>query len=478
VSSRWQRQSVKLRLTLWYAAAMAAVLALFAVVVYEIVEHRMASELDRQLRIDFDLVEAQLDVDEAGQVRWSVQGAHGDEGFARLFAWFEVWSEDGQLLLRHWPVPESQIERPLSAPVAATLQFRDHEIEDDLPVRLMERPARLRGRGVVLRMFRDQSEMRQTLRQIIEVFALALPFAVALASVGGYLLARRSMSTVGAMAAQARHITSESLEARLPNPNPHDEFGQLATVINDTLARLQSSFTELKRFTADASHELRTPLTALQTVGEVALRRPDDPAVLREALQSMLEEAQRLTELTEALLTLSRTESGHAQVHVESLNVAEVVRDVTQNLGILATDKDQELQVNGESEMVAKSDRTLLRQALLNIVHNAIRYSPTRSHITLKMRRTEHEAIVEVVDQGPGIGTAHRARVFDRFFRIDTGRSRSEGGYGLGLAIAKASIERCGGRIEVDSEPGSGSTFRIHLPASSLNEHSVTRASR
>jgi signal transduction histidine kinase len=190
----------------------------------------------------------------------------------------------------------------------------------------------------------------------------------------------------------------------------------------------------------------------------------------------MLEEAQRLTELTEALLTLSRTESGHAQVHVESLNVAEVVRDVTQNLGILATDKDQELQVNGESEMVAKSDRTLLRQALLNIVHNAIRYSPTRSHITLKMRRTEHEAIVEVVDQGPGIGTAHRARVFDRFF--DTGRSRSEGGYGLGLAIAKASIERCGGRIEVDSEPGSGSTFRIHLPASSLNEHSVTRASR
>lgn len=465
MSSWWQRQSVKLRLTLWYAGAMSVVLAFFAVAVYEIVEHRMGSELDRQLRIDFDLVEAQLDLDETGQIRWLVQGAHGDEGFARLFAWFEVWSEDGQLLLRHWPVPESQIERPLPAPAAATLQFRGHQIEDNLPVRLMERPARLRGQGVVLRMFRDQSGMRQTLRQIIEVFALALPFAVALASLGGYLLARRSMSTVGAMAAQARRITSESLEARLPNPNPHDEFGQLATVINDTLARLQSSFTELKRFTADASHELRTPLTALQAVGEVALRRPDNPAVLREALQSMLEEAQRLTQLTEALLTLARTESGHVQTYAESLSLAEVVREVTQSVGILATDKEQELQVNGAAEVLATADRTLLRQALLNIVHNAIRYSPAKSCITLKMRRTEREAIVEVVDQGPGIDARHRVKVFDRFFRVDTGRSRGEGGYGLGLAIAKASIERCGGHIEVDSEPGRGSTFRIRLPA-------------
>ena len=228
MSSWWQRQSVKLRLTLWYAAAMFLVLAFFAVAVYEIVEHRLESELDRQLRIDFDLVEAELDLDEAGHVRWSVQGAHGDEGFARLFAWFEVWSEDGELLLRHWPVPEDDIKQSLPAPAGAALRFLDVELEEDLPVRLMERPARLRGRGVILRIFRDQSGMRQTLQQIVEVFALTLPFAVALASLGGYILARRSLMPVGAMAAQARRITSESLEARLPNANPHDEFGQLA----------------------------------------------------------------------------------------------------------------------------------------------------------------------------------------------------------------------------------------------------------
>jgi heavy metal sensor kinase len=303
--------------------------------------------------------------------------------------------------------------------------------------------------------------MRQTLKQIVEVFALMLPFAVALASLGGYLLARRSMAPVSAMAAQARRITSESLEARLPNPNPHDEIGQLATVINDTLSRLDNSFRELRRFTADASHELRTPLTALRAVGEVGLRR-DDPAALREALQSVLEEAQRLTELTEALLTLARTESGPIPVQVERLSLADVARQATQTLAILAIDKEQVLDVE-DTNVTALADRKLLRQALLNIVHNAIRYSPAKARIALRIHKSEREAILEVIDQGPGIGIEHRAKVFERFFRIDSGRARSEGGYGLGLAIAKASVERCGGRIEVESEMGRGSTFRIRL---------------
>jgi heavy metal sensor kinase len=468
VSSWWQRQSVKLRLTLWYAAAMFLVLAFFAVAVYEIVEHRLESELDRQLRIDFDLVEAELDLDEADHVRWSVQGAHGDEGFARLFAWFEVWSEDGELLMRHWPVPEDDIKQSLPAPAGAALRFLDVELEEDLPVRLMERPARLRGRGVVLRIFRDQSGMRQTLQQIVEVFALTLPFAVALASLGGYILARRSLMPVGAMAAQARRITSESLEARLPNANPHDEFGQLALVINDTLARLESSFRELKRFTADASHELRTPLTALRTVGEVALRRADDPVALREALESMLEEAQRLAELTDSLLTLARTESGQLPLHTEPLNLVALGREVIHSLGVLAADKQQDLALRGEGEVTARADRTLLRQALLNVVHNAIRYSPANALIMMRIEHSDEEAVIEVIDQGPGIDAEHRTKVFDRFFRIDSGRSRTEGGYGLGLAIAKASIERQGGHIEVDSTTTGGSIFRIRLPTAAL----------
>lgn len=463
MSSWWKRRSFKLRLTLWYACAITLVLALFAFAVYEVVEHRLAAELDRQLRIDFDLVEGQLDVDSEGQLVWLVRGAHGDGGFARLFAWFEVWSEDGKLLLRHWPIAEAEIKQPLAAPTATTLLFRDYQFKNDLPVRLMERPARLRDRGVVLRMFRDRSGMEQTLRQIIEVFAFTLPISVALASLGGYLLARRSLAPVTAMAAQARSITSESLQARLPNPNPHDEFGQLAAVINATLARLEASFHELKRFTADASHELRTPLTALRAVGEVALRRQDDPAACREAIQSMLEEAQRLGELTDGLLALARAESAPALV--QPVNVGEVMREVMCSLNDLAADKQQRLDVAADTETIVNGDRQLLRQALMNIVHNAIRYSPTHTTIVVRAQRRNGDVTIEVADQGPGIDQALATNIFERFFRIDAGRARADGGHGLGLAIAKASIERQGGRIALDHEVAAGSTFRITLPA-------------
>lgn len=300
MSSWWMRRSLTVRLTLWYAAVTSVVLAVFAFVVYETVGHRLAADLDRQLRIDFDLIEPQLDTDASGRIHWLVQGAHGDEGFARLVAWFEVWSEDKQLLLHNWPVPETDITNSHRAPLGSSLRFDSVELEDGLYVRLMERPARVRERGVVVRVLRDEFDMRRTLRQVVEVFVLAAPLAVLLASFGGYLVARRSLAPVAAMAEQARKISSESLGDRLPVPNPHDELGQLATVFNQTLQRLERSFVELKRFTADASHELRTPLTALRTVGEVALRQSSNPAALRETIGSMLEEAQCLSDLIES----------------------------------------------------------------------------------------------------------------------------------------------------------------------------------
>jgi hypothetical protein len=158
MSGWWKRRTLKLKLTVWYAAATAVVLAVFAWVVYEVVEHRLAAEIDRQLRIDFDLVEAQLDTDASGNIRWLVQGAHGEEGFARLSAWFEVWSEDSQLLFRHWPVREADIKNPLPAPAGSGLRFYIVELEHGLHVRIMERPARLRERGVIVRILREETE--------------------------------------------------------------------------------------------------------------------------------------------------------------------------------------------------------------------------------------------------------------------------------------------------------------------------------
>jgi heavy metal sensor kinase len=468
MKSWWQRRTMKLRLALWYAAATAAVLIVFAAFFYELIEHRLAAEIERQLRIDFDLIEAQLEPDADGNLHWLLRGSHGDEGYARLSAWFEVWSENGQLLLRHWPVPDAQIHRALPAPTTTTLQFSAVELEPGLYVHLMERPARIHERGVMLRVFRDETEMRHTMRETVEIFALGLPLAVLLASLGGYFIARQSLAPVAAMAAQARRVTSESLAQRLPVPNPHDELGRLASVFNETLARLQASFDELKRFTADASHELRSPLTALRTVGEVGLREASTEDDLRETIGSMLEEAQRLSDLIDALLTLARMESGKQELKREPLLVAELLADVQSHLGILATEKEQTLRVTAEPDLLVSADRMLLRQALVNVVHNAIRYSPNKTRIDLAARRRDVYAVIEITDQGPGIAPENQMKIFERFFRADKARSRADGAAGLGLAIAKWSVESHDGRIEVESESGQGSTFRVVLPAASV----------
>jgi heavy metal sensor kinase len=467
MSNWWKRRSLKVRLTLWYAAATAVVLAVFAWVAYEVVEHRLGAELDRQLRIDFDLVEAQLDADASNEIRWLVQGAHGDEGFARLSAWFEVWSEDKKLLFRHWPVREADIKNPLPAPLGSSLRFYTVELENDLHVRIMERPARVHELGVIVRLFRDETDTRRTLAQIVEVFVLAAPLAVALAALGGYFVARRSLAPVAAMAEQAKKITSESLAERLPNPNPHDELGKLAAVFNQTLQRLENSFAELKRFTADASHELRTPLTALRTVGEVALRQGNDPTALRETIGSMLEEAQRLNDLIESLLTLARMESGKKSVKREALKLSELTTEIRDSLGVLAAEKQQTIEVLGDNALTVTADRLLLRQALMNIVHNAIRYGSAGTRISICTSLRDGNACVEVADKGPGIPSEHLPRIFERFYRVDKARSRTEGGHGLGLAIAKWSVEHQGGRLEVESELGKGSVFRIKLPLAS-----------
>lgn len=467
LSHWWRHQSFKARLAIWYAATLCIVLGVFAAIVYETVEHRLAAELDRQLRIDFDIVEAQLAVDERGNLSWPVRGAHGDEGFARLFAWFEVWSEDGQLRMRHWPVPEEAIHSPLPRPAVGALKFYDLDIESNLPARIMERPARVQGLGVIVRVVRDASDMKQTLAQILEVFVIALPLAAAIAAFGGYWLARRALLPVARMSAEARQITSESLGARLPVANRHDEIGQLATVFNETLARLDASFNELKRFSADASHELRTPLTALRAVGESALQGDSDSRQLKEAISSMLEEAHRLTDLTDALLMLARLEAG-AGVKLDAVDLQTLIWSVRDTLAVVADSKQQELTVHPIAEGLAVcGNAPLLRHAFLNIVHNAIRHSPEESRIDVRSETLHGRAVVDICDQGPGIERDLRGRVFERFFRADAARSRETGGHGLGLAIARTIIEKHQGTIRILDNAEPGTTFRIELPLAS-----------
>jgi len=271
------------------------------------------------------------------------------------------------------------------------------------------------------------------------------------------------------MADQTRRITAERLGERLPVANPADELGQLAAVFNDTLARLERSFAQMRRFTADASHELRTPLTAIRSVGEVGLRAPRDEHTYREIIGTMLEEVDRLRHLVEGLLTLSRADAGSVPLTPEPVDLAALAREVAHHLGVLAEEKHQALAVEATQPVSVWVDRLVLRQALINVVDNAIKYSTDKATIRVVVSEHQQDATLAVIDTGPGIAPQHRAHVFDRFYRVDTARAREgggTGGTGLGLSIARWAVEVHGGRIELESEEGQGSTFRMVLPAS------------
>jgi heavy metal sensor kinase len=248
--------------------------------------------------------------------------------------------------------------------------------------------------------------------------------------------------------------------------NAHDELGSLATVFNATLQRLESSFSELRRFAADASHELRTPLTALRAEGEVALNNAREPEQFRQSIGAMLEEAQRLQDLVDSLLALARAEADQQPMSRGPVELGALTWEVVESLRILADEKHQRLAAESNGEVSIAGDAALLRHALLNLVHNAIRYTPAGEQITVRCSRRDCETVIEVADTGEGIAPEQQAKVFERFYRVDKSRSRAEGGAGLGLAIAKLAVERHGGRIQLESEVGMGSTFRIVLPTS------------
>ncbi len=460
----WRRRSLKLRLAVWFTVIASAIMLGLVPFVHGLIERRLRVEIDRQLQIDWNLIEAHLEPGEAGRIQWrkGSPATPSSPGYAET--WFDVWSND-EALLSHWPAGATRVLHPPRPTTERSHAWYNLEPAPGLPARVLQKPARVGGREVTLRVFRNESGIHATLRQILAGLLLGLPVAVLLAAAGGYLMAGRTLKPIEAMAEQARQITSESLGRRLPNPNPHDELGQLAAVFNQTLQRLEASFESLKRFTADASHELRTPLTSLRSVGEIALREPAGADQLRDTIGSMLEEAQRLHDLIDTMLMFARVEGGRVPLQLESVAVNEVVADACDSLEVLAAEKHQRFHRDGQPGLLVEADPVLLRHALMNILHNAIRYGPPDSIVRIRCSRRGDQVLIEITDQGPGIAPEHQARVFERFYRIDRARSRAEGGAGLGLAIAKLSVEQIGGSIELASTEGRGSTFRIVLPA-------------
>jgi signal transduction histidine kinase len=280
----------------------------------------------------------------------------------------------------------------------------------------------------------------------------------------GYVLAGLALEPVREIIELARRFSSQPGGRQIFVANPHDELGELETFLNALLQRLEGSFVELDRLAADVSHELRTPLTAMRSVGEVALRERN-PAILYDAVGSMLEEVWRMNQLIDRLLLLTRGDSDKWPVRPKAGPVRNVLLEVSATLGMVAADKQQPLQIDCADDLRAIFDPALLRLALINLTQNALRYSPAGRPVYLRALVKAQAVVVEVADEGPGIAPEHHHKIFQRFYRVDEARSRAEGGVGLGLAIVKWAVERTGGTVELESEIGRGSVFRVRLQA-------------
>jgi heavy metal sensor kinase len=328
-------------------------------------------------------------------------------------------------------------------------------------------------RAGTIQVSRAEDRVRMQLGEILVVLVLGVPLIVVLAGVGGYVLARRALVPIDHLAKEARRMTAERLHERLSVPNEHDEIGRLAAVFNDTLARLDASFAQLRRFTSDASHELRTPLSVIRGIGEMGLRETRTVPEYKEAMGSMLEEVDRLTRLVDTLLRLSRADAGTVPLRRESVDLGQLVADTASSLGVLAEERHQQLEFDLASDVIVAADRLILREAIANVIDNAIKYSPQKSTIGIRLAKGLDCAVVSVTDEGPGIPPEHSDRVFDRFYRVDEGRSRESGGTGLGLAIAKWAVESNGGQIAFENLSRGGSAFEITLPLASRSERSL-----
>jgi heavy metal sensor kinase len=293
-----------------------------------------------------------------------------------------------------------------------------------------------------------------------------LPIALGLAGFAGYFLARRALSPVERMARRAHEINGDDLRARLAVENPNDELGLLAQAFNETLGRLERSFEQLRRFTSDAAHELRTPLMAIRSVGEAGLQGQASGEEYREVIGSMLEDSARLSLLVDSLLTIARADAG--QIHLEKVDIPilRFVREAVSIMEVLAEEKGQAVSVDGRSSAYVQADPVILRQDIVNLLDNAIKHTPQGGNIMVRVFRAEGlKVAVEVEDGGLGIAPEHRDKVFDRFYRVDDGRAREDGGVGLGLAIAKWGAEAHCGRLDLDCQASGGSIFRLVLPA-------------
>jgi heavy metal sensor kinase len=480
--------SIRTRLTAWNTGVLALVVCVLLAAAYVFIRYASLTQINRSLLQEKDLVASTIAA-HAGQQgnRAALIAAlvsdlqtHGldvlqSPGPAHIIVTMPVALDEDD----RQPSSEGQVARPVT-----TVDWRDLSVkvaaqrDDDHAFNFRARRGQLRALAwrasldshaftfVVSEQFHHTAELLETAR---DAALLALPVALLIAVLSGYLLARRALGPVAAMTAEARRIGARNVHERLSVQDPDDELGQLALAFNEVLVRIDAALEQQRRFTADASHELRTPLALLRTEADVALASNDaDGSEYRAALEATRDSSRQLSRIVEDLFLLARADAGQSLLVAQRMRLDEIIRSTVESLRPLAEGKGIALATPRLPIALHDGDPELLRRALMNLVDNAIKYMPGPGHVEVSLVAAEREYVITVSDDGPGILQADQPHLFERFFRGDSSRPHHEtvnsAGAGLGLAIARDIAELHGGSVTLARSSEAGSVFEIRLP--------------
>ncbi|MEK6289124.1 MAG: heavy metal sensor histidine kinase [Acidobacteriota bacterium] len=456
--------SIRAKLTLWYLGLAALVLAAFAVAIYLYFSRGLINTIDASLRNHAERFAYALGHPSANEEA-------SQPGVLILAPQFlSVVNRDGKVTDQ---IPDSEgHEVPVIKPAlerAATEwkpQFDEVSLSETEHVRIITWPARDED-GEEFFVVEGQSlrDVQRAQKQLILLLAIANPLALLLASLGGLWLASRALSPVDRLTRAAERIGRGNLSERVEEHRSQDEIGRLAATFNQMISRLEQTFERERRFTADASHELKTPLAVLRGDMEVALRRQRTPEEYQRVLESSLEEIARLTKLTEDLLTLARSDADQSVLEREHVELDQLAAEAREYIAPLAQSAGVSLSYEAPaSAIVVEGDQKRLQQLLVNLLDNAIKYTPPGGSARLTLSREGSSAVIEVSDNGRGIPASALPHIFERFYRQTDPRDSRVTGFGLGLAISKWIADAHAGSIAVNSNEGQGSTFTVRLP--------------
>jgi heavy metal sensor kinase len=475
-------ESMRARLTLWYTAILALVLTGFAVATYFYIARATSERTDASLAESADsfISSVKPELNEAGQppsaaIKEVLSAFHFPD---RQIAIFDesrrLIAESGlpgrTKLARGWPPADSFgfiVDPTLKKPGNCALLPGNNEI------RVCATPLRNGSQVFMVVVAKSLHEEEESLGQVRTAFLIAIPLSLLLASIGGYLLARRSLAPVVAMGDQAARISATNLHERLPVKSERDELGRLAVTFNDLLQRLNLSFEQQRRFMADASHELRTPLAIVRGEAEVALSLPErEGGEYRESLTAVHDEGMRMSRIVEDLFTLARADAGQYPFKPVEFYIDDLINDCVRSARSLAENRAVRLRVEGAgSELLFRGDEALFSRMLMNLLDNAIKHTLPNGQVLVSRTSTGDTHVIRVEDTGAGIPVEAQPHIFERFYRADKARTRnleSDGsGAGLGLSIAQWIAELHGGRIILERSDQTGTMFAIHLPISS-----------